>query len=134
MNQLNKPLQGSGENVLTSSAKIFGFKRKLSLWKNHILKGNLEIFPLLLGLESEEGYQEFSSFIENHHQELRNQIKHYFPCLPTEIYDWVRKPCSESSAQPENLTLREEEEEELCELRSDRTLNMRFADLSRGKF
>jgi hypothetical protein len=41
--------------MLTSSEKILGFKRRLSLWKNHGVK-DLEIFPLLLGLESEEGY------------------------------------------------------------------------------
>jgi hypothetical protein len=56
MNQLNKSLQGRRENVLTSSDKILAFKRKLNLWKNHFAKGNLEMFPLLLGLESEEGY------------------------------------------------------------------------------
>jgi hypothetical protein len=51
MNQLNKSLQGPREYVLTSSDMILGFKRKLNLWKNHIVKGNLEIFPGLLGLE-----------------------------------------------------------------------------------
>jgi hypothetical protein len=39
---------------------------------------------------------------------------------------------SESSAEPENLILREEEE--LCELQSDRILKMRFTDLSLDKF
>jgi hypothetical protein len=132
MNQLNKSLQGPGENVLTSSDKILGFKRELNLWKNHVVKGNLEMFPLLLGLESEEGYQQVSSLIENHLEELWNKIKHYFPSLSTQVYDWVRNPYSESSAQPENMTLREEEE--LCELQSDRTLKMRFTDLSLDKF
>jgi hypothetical protein len=33
MNQLKKSLQGSGENVLTSSDKILGFKRKLIFGK-----------------------------------------------------------------------------------------------------
>jgi hypothetical protein len=46
--------EGPGEIVLTSSNKILGFKRKLNLWKNHVVKGNLEIFPMLLGFESEE--------------------------------------------------------------------------------
>jgi hypothetical protein len=50
MTQLNKSLQGPGENILTSSEKILGFKRKLNLSKNHVVKGNLEMFPLLLGL------------------------------------------------------------------------------------
>ncbi|PNF40330.1 hypothetical protein B7P43_G04518 [Cryptotermes secundus] len=64
MNQLNKSLQGHGENVVTSSEKILGFKWKLNLWKNHIVKGNLEMFPLLLGLKSEEGYHQVSSLID----------------------------------------------------------------------
>jgi hypothetical protein len=48
------------------------------------------------------------------------------------VYDCKRNPHSESSAHPENLTLREEEE--LCELQSDHTLKMRFTDLSLGLF
>jgi hypothetical protein len=56
MNQLNKSLQGPRGNVFTSSDKIPGLKKKLNLWKNHVVKGNLEMFPLLMGLESEEGY------------------------------------------------------------------------------
>jgi hypothetical protein len=60
---------------LTSSNKILGFKRKLNLWKNHTAKGNLEMFPLLLGLESEEGYQQVSSLIENHLEELQNKTE-----------------------------------------------------------
>jgi hypothetical protein len=48
------------------------------------------------------------------------------------VYDWVRNHYSESSAQPENLTLREEEE--FHELQSYRTLKMRFTDLSLHRF
>jgi hypothetical protein len=72
---------------LTSSGKIFGFKRELNLLKNRVVKGNLEMFPLLLGLESEEQYQQMSNIIENHLEELRNKIKHYFPSLSTQVYD-----------------------------------------------
>jgi hypothetical protein len=63
MDELNKSLQVPGENVLTSSYKILGFKRKLNLLKNHVVEGNLEMFPLLLGLESEKGHQQVSSLI-----------------------------------------------------------------------
>jgi hypothetical protein len=74
------------------------------------VKGNLEMFPLLLGLESEEGYQQVSNLIESHLEELRNKIKHYFSSLSTQIYDRLKNPYAEPSAQPENLTLREGEE------------------------
>jgi hypothetical protein len=53
-----------------------------------------------------------------------NKIKHHFPSLSTQAYDRERNPYPESSAQPENLTLREEEE--LCELQSDHAVNMRL--------
>jgi hypothetical protein len=75
------------ENVLTSSDKILGFKRKMKLWKNHVVRGNLEMLPLLLRLESEEGYQHISSPIRNHIEELKNKIKPYFSSLSTQVYD-----------------------------------------------
>jgi hypothetical protein len=59
------------------------------------VKGNLEMFPQQLGLESEEGYQQVYSFIENQLEELQNKIKHYFPSLSTQVYDGLRNPCSE---------------------------------------
>jgi hypothetical protein len=84
--------------------------RKLKLWKNHVAKRNLEIFPLLLGLESEEGYQQVSSLIGSHLEELQNKIEQYFPSLSAQMCDWVRDRLYESSAEPENLSLRKEEE------------------------
>jgi hypothetical protein len=80
------------------------------------------MFPLLLWLEDEEECQQVSSLNGNHLEELRKKTKHYFPSLSTQVYDWVRFPYSELSAQPENFVLREEEE--LCELQSDHTLKM----------
>jgi hypothetical protein len=62
------------------------------------------------------------SLIDNHLEELRNKIKHYFP-LPVNTNVWLSEEALLSiiwSAW------------ELCELQSDRTLNMRFADLSLG--
>jgi hypothetical protein len=90
------------------------------------------MFPQLLGLENKEGYQQVSSLIENHLEELQDKTEEYFPFLSTQVCDWVRDPFSETSAQPENLTLRAEEE--LCELQSDFTLKMRFTDLLLDKF
>lgn len=132
MNLLNKSMQGSGENILTSSDKMLGFKKKLNLWKSHVVKGNLEMFPLLLGLGSEEGHQQVSSLIESHLDVLQSKMEYYFPSLSAQIYDWVRNPFSESSVQSENLNLKEQEE--ICDLQSDRTLRMRFDDVSLDKF
>lgn len=55
MNQLNKSLQDSGGNVLTSFLDLKG--------TNNVVKGNLEMFPLLLWLQNEEGHQHALSLI-----------------------------------------------------------------------
>jgi hypothetical protein len=51
------------------------------------MNGNIEMFPLLLGLESEEGYQQVYSLIGNHLEKLQKKIKHYFPSLSTQVND-----------------------------------------------
>ncbi len=132
VNQLNESLQGPGENILTSSDKIVAFKSKLDNWKDQIIKRNFDMFPQLLGIINEEGYQQISRLISNHLKELRNKIEHYFPCILTQGYEWVRNPYSEFAIQPGNLTLREEEE--LSELQTDRTLEKTFTELSLDKF
>jgi hypothetical protein len=79
MTQLNKSLQGPGENILTSGNKILGFKWKLNHCKNHIVKGILEKFPLLLGLGSEEGYHQVSSLIESTLKNNGTKLNIIFP-------------------------------------------------------
>jgi hypothetical protein len=76
------------------------------LCKNRVVKGNLEMVTPLLGIESEEGYQQVSGLIENHLEEQWNKIKQYIPSLLTQVYVWVRNPYSKSFAQHENLSLR----------------------------
>jgi hypothetical protein len=46
--------------------------------ENHVVKGNLEIFPLLLGLKGEEGYQQILSLVENHRENCeQNQAQQH---------------------------------------------------------
>ena len=132
MNQLNKSLQGPRENILTSSDKILAFKKRLDLWKSHVAQGNFDMFPRFLKSKSGDGCKKTSCLIESHLEELYIRIENYFPSLSTQAYDWIRDPFSESACHPENLTLKEEEE--LCELQCDRTLKMRFTDLSLDEF
>lgn len=50
-------------------------------------KGNLVIFPLLLVLESEEGYQQVPRLTENHLGSGRTKLYSIFPLL-THVYGW----------------------------------------------
>jgi hypothetical protein len=64
---------------LVSNDKILGFKRKLNLWKNQVAKRNLEMFPLLLGLDNEDGYHQVPSLIEKHLEEFQNKLNSISP-------------------------------------------------------
>jgi hypothetical protein len=79
---------------LTWSDKILGFKRKLNLWENNVVKGNLEMFPMLLMLDNKERYHRVQGLVDNHHVELSNKMKHYFAFVSKQVCDWVRNPYS----------------------------------------
>lgn len=93
----------------------------MDLWKNHIAKGNTGMFPLLLGLESEEVYHEVSSFIETTWKNCRTKLRSIFPPFQNKC-DSGRAPFSKSSAQLENLWAA------VC------ALKMRFTNLSLANF
>jgi hypothetical protein len=79
---IHKEMLALQKMFLTSSARIPGFRMKPNVWKNRVVIGNLEIFPLLLGFESEEN-QQASSLIGNHLEELQKKVKHCFSSLST---------------------------------------------------
>jgi hypothetical protein len=54
------------------------------------VKVNLEIFPVLVRLES-EGFRHVSSLIENNLEKLWSKIKHYFLSLSTQVHDWLKE-------------------------------------------
>ena len=45
LNELNIKMQKKNENILTYSDKLKGFKEKIVLWKNKLIRGSLECFP-----------------------------------------------------------------------------------------
>lgn len=132
INHLNESLQGPAENILTASDKVLRFKHKLNTWKHSVAKRDLDMFPLLYGVLSGEGYQQISRHIVPHLDELRSKIQYYFPSISTQTYTWVMDPYSETAAQPGSLT--KTEEEELCELQSSQALQKRFTERSLDQF
>ena len=133
LNTLNTSMQGPKENVLTSTDKLLAFKNKLNVWKKHLSRGNMEMFPLLLQLQSGADYEEVIPLITSHLESLSEKIDKYFPSFSLEIYDWVRNPFRELSANsPNAFTLHEEEQ--FTELQSDRTLKLNFNDVSLDVF
>ena len=47
LNILNITMQGSKENILTSTDKMKAFQKKLLIWKRKASEGDLEMFTLV---------------------------------------------------------------------------------------
>ncbi len=131
LNNLNTSMPGTEGNILTSTDKHLAFKNKLTVWKTHLSRRNVEMFPLLFQTQTE--YENVIPLITSHLGTLSEKLHKYFPSLSSNMYDWVRNPFTEFSPSAENL-LSLQEEEELSELQCDRTLKMKFNEASVDKF
>ncbi len=133
LNSLNTSMQGPNENILTSTDKIIAFQNKLKVWKKYISRGNVEMFPLLYELRGATADMEVVAVIGVHLEILSNRLDNYFPSLSVELYDWIRNPFTELSSNSLNM-FRLQEEEELTELQSDRSLKLKFNEVSLDMF
>lgn len=133
LNALNTSMQGPKENILTSTDKLLAFKNKLNVWEKHISKGNMEMFPRLHQIQTDVDYEELLVLISSHLKSLTENLDKYFPSLSIEAYDWVRNPFSELP-QASNNTMSLQEEEELTGLHCDRTLMIKFNEVTPDAF
>ena len=108
--------------------KVSNVKLWWESWMTHAINGNLEMFPLV----AQTKCQEILPLILDHLTSLQGRIDHYFPTLSIEDYDWVRNPFLEILSRQGMFTLREEEE--LTDIRHDRTLKLKHRDSSLDSF
>jgi hypothetical protein len=105
--------------------KIQGFREKLKLWVQHIAPGNLELFPTVCSLAARKM---LVPAIEEHIKTLKQKFCDYFD-TDAERLDWVRNPFAIITPF---IPLKAEEE--LTDLKADRTLNLKFSELSLDSF
>ncbi|KAL7874293.1 hypothetical protein SRHO_G00052630 [Serrasalmus rhombeus] len=132
LNELNTRMQGQNENLLTSTDKINGFRSKVHLWQQHLQSANLGMFPLTQKWQDVVNTAALCEVIGKHLKILEEKLSFYFPSTFTESLDWVRDPYSSAAVFGKDMTL--QEQEELTELRQDRSLKLSFADLSLDSF
>ncbi|KAL4125972.1 hypothetical protein QTP88_010204 [Uroleucon formosanum] len=127
LNLVNSSLQGPLENVLTSTDKLSAFQEKISVWCRNLDQGNTAMFPLFTGQENSN--PEVLEVIRSHLQALQISLKYYFPDLNMKQYDWVRNPFT-SMVQTDDCGL----QQEAVELKNDRTLQLKFKEVSLNSF
>ena len=127
LNFLNLSLQGPAENIITSTSKLKSFDEKLALWKGKISKGIFDCFP---SVNESELKKKVASDIVITLTGLQSAIKHYFPSLSVEEYDWVINPFVIN----ETHTLSTEEEEQLIDLRNDKHYQLSFHQKNLDEF
>ena len=121
LNEVNTRMQGRNENLLTSTDKINGFRSKLHLWQQHVEIGNLEMFPLTPKHQNANNAV-LCETITKQLKILEDKLSFYFSSACTERFDWVRNPYNSSAVVGLDMTL--QEQEELTELRQDRSLKL----------
>ncbi|XP_023226698.1 zinc finger BED domain-containing protein 5-like [Centruroides sculpturatus] len=126
LNELNRKMQGRNENILTSMNKIQGFVNKLNLWIQRIENGSFVMFSTVWSLAS--GNKVMMDLIKEHLQILQQRFKKYFGDSVEDI-DWVRNPfVAISESLPIHL------QEELAELKADRTLKLQLLEVPLDTF
>ncbi|XP_067142494.1 protein FAM200A-like [Centruroides vittatus] len=106
--------------------KIQGFVNKLNLWIQRIENGSFEMFSTVWSLAS--GNKMMMDLIKEHLQILQQRFKKYFGESVKDI-DWVRNPfVAISESLPIHL------QEELAELKADRTLKLKLFEVPLNTF
>jgi hypothetical protein len=83
------------------------------------------MFPLLLQIQHQSNYKEVITLIISHLQSLTASLDQHIPSLSSEMYDWVRNAFVEFSQNSLSMQV----EEQLTEVQTDRTLQMKFSEV-----
>lgn len=128
LNNVNTSMQGRGENLLSSSDKMKALAEKMRLWNVKVKEGNLDMFRKTADIKNKD----IVPLICEHLESLEKNIEKYFPNICVENYDWLRNPFIPDPSNKQQLSLREEEE--LTDIRNDRTLKLKYMEMSLQTF
>ena len=111
--------------------KINGYRSKLHVWQQLVEIGNLEVFPFTPKQQNVINAA-LCEIIGKHLKTLKDKLSFYFSSACTERFDWVRDPYSLSAVIGLDMTL--QEQEELTDLRQDRSLKLCFTKVLLDSF
>ncbi|XP_060846365.1 zinc finger BED domain-containing protein 5-like [Rhopalosiphum padi] len=111
----------------TLTDKIMAFNEKITLWKTQVDQKKLTMFP-----RTAERDVDLISLISESIMLLKEKMTKYIPSINFENYDWVRNPFSVSVNEVIGLTFAEEDN--LISLKNDRTIKLKFKEMTVNKF
>ena len=125
LNTLNASLQGKDSNMLKTTDKIVAFKKKLSMWKRRMQEKSTDAFQQFTEFLSQNNVEvdDLSTVVIDHLTSLAEYFDTFFPTDNVADYDWIRNPFSCQLTE-----LRGREQEQLADLSSDRTLQLKFRE------
>ncbi|KAL4101096.1 hypothetical protein QTP88_021116 [Uroleucon formosanum] len=100
---------------------------KLKIWKKRVQKNQFEMFP---SLSVTQESSEVIKFVAEHLTALEESLDKYFPDLDISEYDWINDPFDKNIS----LTEFSLEEEELAEIRNNRTLLSKYKNVRLNEF
>ncbi|KOC62604.1 Zinc finger BED domain-containing protein 5 [Habropoda laboriosa] len=101
----------------------------ISLWRTRIIqKRRVDMFPSV----QNNNIGEIIPIITQHLALLEEKITKYFPALNIENYDWIRNPFSAVNTSSYEFSL--QEKEKFITLSMDRTLKMKFSEITVEEF
>uniref|UniRef100_A0A8C4RVL9 SCAN domain-containing protein 3-like n=1 Tax=Erpetoichthys calabaricus TaxID=27687 RepID=A0A8C4RVL9_ERPCA len=130
LNALNSGMQGNDSNILSVTDKLQAFRRKLLMWTSEIETTYLIcMFPR--AVQADPGAVVLHDVIVKHLSQLGDNLQHYFPSLDIPGNDWTRNPFHQ---QLDLSNLQMTEKEQLLDIASDRTLQLKFKDMNLTEF
>jgi len=126
-NLVNFGLQGTLENVLTTTVKLSVIQEKISVCCINLDRGNTAIFSLFTGQENSN--LEVLRTIRSHLWTLQMSLKFYLLDLNVKQNDWVRHSFT-SLVQTDDCKI----QKKTVKLKEDRTLQLKLKIVSLNSF
>ncbi|VVC42663.1 Hypothetical protein CINCED_3A018684 [Cinara cedri] len=110
-----------------TSSEAIGQRVGCGAGETNLDQGNAAMFPIFTGQKNSN--PEVLGTIRSHLQASQMSLKYYFPDLNVKQYDWVHNPFT-SLVQTDDCEL----QQEAVELKNDRTLQLKFKEVSLNSF
>ncbi|KAK2717663.1 hypothetical protein QYM36_006440 [Artemia franciscana] len=137
LNDLNLSMQGFRTDELSLNSKMCAFIKKLEFWLKKVQRNGVSVFPTLDKFADDSEIDNLNTIcdcIRETLTKLRDELVSYFPSIMNQdrTQDWIQNPFVEDVTSRSGLS--DKLTENLIELASDRTLELKFQNVTVSQF